>query len=55
MTRSARIWLPTLTAGLFLSFSVSAVAQEDDSARVGVLVGLSGLGAQIGQWMLEGA
>lgn len=50
-----RIRLSALVATVLLSLTVTAGAQEDEPKKVGVLVGLSGLGAQIGQWMLEGA
>lgn len=50
-----RMRLPATAAALFLSLAVTASAQDTKDAKVGVLVGLSGLGAQIGQWMLEGA
>jgi branched-chain amino acid transport system substrate-binding protein len=40
-------------AAAILAMSLPVAAQ--DAHKVGVLVGLSGLGAQIGKWMLEGA
>lgn len=32
-----------------------ALAQQDKTVRIGALLGLSGLGSQIGQWILSGA
>lgn len=52
---AARAALAGLAAFALLATAVPASAQADKTIRVGVLVGLSGLGAQIGQWMLNGA
>jgi branched-chain amino acid transport system substrate-binding protein len=44
-----------IAAGTVLVTAIPAGAQADRNYRVGMLVGLSGLGAQIGQWALNGA
>ena len=44
-----------IAAGAIATTAVPASAQADRTYKVGVLVGLSGLGSQIGQWILNGA
>ena len=58
ITTSNRLWrkLPVaLLAGAFLVCGAPASAQSDKPVKIGVLLGLSGLGSQIGQWILNGA
>jgi len=44
-----------LAGGVALAMLFAAEGQAAEQYKAGVLVGLSGLGAQIGQWMVEGA
>ncbi len=44
-----------LVAGALLACGAPAGAQSDRPIKVGALLGLSGLGSQIGQWILNGA
>ncbi len=44
-----------IVTGAMLAAGAPASAQAGKTYRVGVLVGLSGLGSQIGQWILNGA
>jgi branched-chain amino acid transport system substrate-binding protein len=44
-----------LVAGLVATASVTASAQSDRPMKIGALLGLSGLGSQIGQWIVNGA
>ena len=44
-----------VAAGAIASTAAPASAQADRTYKLGVLVGLSGLGSQIGQWILNGA
>ena len=53
-----RFWrgiLASAIAGTVLTLGVPAQAQTDKTVKIGVLLGLSGLGSQIGQWILNGA
>ena len=55
---SIRLWrkLPVaLITGAFLVGGTPASAQSDKPVKIGALLGLSGLGSQIGQWILNGA
>lgn len=57
-TASSSLWrkLPVaLLAGAFLVGAAPAGAQTDKPVKIGALLGLSGLGSQIGQWIVNGA
>ena len=44
-----------LVAGALLACGTLVSAQSDKPVKIGALLGLSGLGSQIGQWILNGA
>ena len=44
-----------LVIGALLACGTPASAQSDKPVKIGALLGLSGLGSQIGQWILNGA
>lgn len=45
----------SVLAGAALTCTLPAHAQSDKTVKIGALLGLSGLGSQIGQWILNGA
>jgi branched-chain amino acid transport system substrate-binding protein len=55
MQQRCNRWLVAMTLALTMVAIGPATAQSDKTYRIGVLVGLSGLGSQIGQWNVNGA